>query len=209
MNGKIITIATATAGLILLAFSSLASADIVQLDLFDLGCQTIYDFNSPSWTANFDLKVTFAQISNVYMDWSGKITAGLAVQRGSAPFPLDVGIGAYLGSYPDVSRAATSGGELTYPDAELFDCWSEFDLLVPSDLSDLLDGRSTILIEYEALIILDGSYVQHGSIVLDSAILVIDGLLLPEPATVLFLIVGIGAIRAVRPKSSRQRFIVM
>jgi hypothetical protein len=30
---------------------------------------------------------------------------------------------------------------------------------------------------------------------------------IPEPATVLFLIVGIGVIRAIRPKSPRQRFI--
>lgn len=192
-----VTITTVIAAVILLAMSSLASADIVELDLFDLGCQELYDFNSPSWTTDFDLGITFTEISNVYIDWSGEITAGLAVEGGSDPFPLDVGIGAYLEKPPNWRHTILGGGEETYPHPEPFDNWSEFQY-GGMPWSELFDGQGTITIEYQEPVSPDVSYVQHGSIVLDSAILVVDGVVVPEPTTLLFIVIGAIGIRAKR-----------
>ena len=164
-------------------------ADIVSLDLFDLGCQKFYDFNSQLWTTNFDLGVTFTEISSVYIDWSGEITGGLAVQMGSDPFPIDVGLSASLGFNP-YRYALINGGETTYPDAEAFDLLSEVESAVPSAWSDLLDGQGTITVEYSEIIIVFGHYVAHGNIVLNSASIIVDGVLVPESATVLLLALG-------------------
>ena len=76
-----------------------ARADTVELDLFSIGCRHTYDFNSPYWQTNFNLGVTFTQISHVYINWSGGITAGLAIDYDDPcnPFPREVGIYAGLG----------------------------------------------------------------------------------------------------------------
>lgn len=67
--GKIIAIIS----LIVLFSITPAVADTVELDLFDLGCQPVYDFESTYWTTDFDLGVTFIEISNVYIDWAGEM----------------------------------------------------------------------------------------------------------------------------------------
>ncbi len=68
--GKIIAIIA----LIVLFSITSAVADIVELDLFDLGCPSAYDPDSLYWTTDFDLGVTFIEISNVYIDWAVEIT---------------------------------------------------------------------------------------------------------------------------------------
>jgi len=61
----------AISGLVVLLSITAVNADIAELDLFDLGCQSVYDFDSQYWTTDFDLGVTFIEISNVYIDWAG------------------------------------------------------------------------------------------------------------------------------------------
>ena len=89
-----------------------ARADIVELNLFDIGCRTEFNWDSPYWQAEFNLGVEFLEISHVYMDWSGEITAGLAIRNDNPdePFPLDVGIGASLGSNPWPRISSVYGG---------------------------------------------------------------------------------------------------
>ncbi len=174
---------------ILSLWSGSLRAEIVSLDLFDLGCQEFYDFNSLPWTTSFDLGITFTEISNVYMDWSGEITGGLAMEGVSDPFPIDVGISAYFEKPLNWRHTGLWGGEATYPDPEPFDCLSEF-LYGSMPWSELLDGQSTITIEYTELIILDGRYIEHGSIFLNSARLIVDGVIVPEPTTILLLALG-------------------
>ncbi len=107
MRTAIIAIALIIAA-VTLGFAGLAGADTIELDLFDFGCPTEFDYNAPYWQTDFDLGVTFTEITNVYIDWSGEITAGLAVNDTDPcnPFPLDVGIRASLSNDP-LPRAIT------------------------------------------------------------------------------------------------------
>ncbi|MHC4061528.1 MAG: PEP-CTERM sorting domain-containing protein [Planctomycetota bacterium] len=186
----------------LLAVCSVAKADIVELAL---DCAGVYDANSSPWSTDFDLGVSFSEISHVYIDWSGDITGGLAVQGGSDPFAIDVGIIAYLENPPNWRHTDVWGGEATYPGAESFALLSEFqDGIMP--WSELFDGQARITIDYTEEIILDGRYVEHGSIVLDSATLVVDGTIVPEPGT--FLLLGLGAIFLRQSqRSNRQGYV--
>lgn len=78
-----------------------ALGESVQLDLFTLGCPTLFDPNH-SWSSDIDLGVQFTQIDYVYIDWAGEIAAGLAVDNGDPdnPHPADVAIAASLRSNP-------------------------------------------------------------------------------------------------------------
>ncbi len=101
---------------LIFVFGGTSRAENVQLDLFGLGMPAGFNMNSPYWQTNFDLGVTFTQISHVYIDWSGAITGGLAVYyRGQQPFPLDVGVYAGLGFNPDLRITEIWGGAASYP----------------------------------------------------------------------------------------------
>jgi hypothetical protein len=153
------------------------SAQIVTVK-FPLAAEGRYDPNSPGWQTDFDLGVRFIEISHVYMDWSGEITAGLAIDPmmpGPQPFPCDVGLIAYLGRNPGARHATVYGGEETYPDPESFDSRIEFELLGSTTWSDLLDGQGTIKIGY---VVLGGPYlyyVEFGFVDLSRATLVAVG----------------------------------
>jgi hypothetical protein len=173
--------------------------DIVQLPL---NCAGTYDINTPAWTSNFDLGVTFSEISHVYIDWSGEITAGLAIYYSDPcnPFPLEVGI--YAGFYPPFRFAEIWGGEESYPAPEPFDSISE---IKPSTWLDLLDGEGTIIIQYEELAwafeVYGGKYIEHGSVMLNDATLIVEGTVIPEPTTILLL--SLGASLMVKMRRSR------
>lgn len=189
------------ATIILAAVFSLAGltrADIVELDLFSIGCPTEFDFNSPYWTSDFELGVAFTEISSVYIDWSGEITAGLATYYGypDEPFPKEVGVYASLGFNPSLRRTEVWGGEASYPAPELFDCLSKIGPSGTENWSDLLDGQGTITVGYTELIMLNGYYVESGLVTLSSATLVVDGVIVPEPVTILLLAMGAFGLRA-------------
>jgi len=166
-------------------------ADIVELPL---ACEGRYDLNSPVWKMDFDLGVPFTEISHVYMDWSGEITAGLAIDPmmpGPQPFPCDVGLIAYLGRNPGARHVTVYGGEETYPDPESFDSRIEFELLGSTTWSDLLDGQGMILITYSELVGPYISYVEPGLVLISEATLIVKGTPVPEPATILLLAAGV------------------
>ncbi len=179
-----------------LAFAAVAKANTVELPL---NCAETYDINTPYRTIDFDLGVTFSEVSHVYIDWSGKITAGLAIHYTDPcnPFPLRVGI--YAAFYPPFRYAEAWGGEQTYPAPEPFDSLSE---IKPSTWSDLLDGQGNIVVQYEELWLplgLDGGvYIEHGSVMLDNAILIVDGTIIPEPATFFLLALGCFLLKRAR-----------
>jgi hypothetical protein len=104
MNGRIVEFGAAVS---LLAVCCIAKADMVQLSL---PCAGVCDLNTPYWSADFDLGVSFTDISHVYVDWSGEITGGLAVEyEPGDPFPIDVGAYASLGPNPYIRRTTFWG----------------------------------------------------------------------------------------------------
>ena len=184
---------------VLLFCGGLSRADIVQLDLSTLGMPAGFNMNSPYWQTNFDLGVTFTEISHVYIDWSGGITGGLAVYYpGQQPFPLDVGVYAGLGFNPDLRITEVWGGAASYPSPQIFQQQNEFTLSGTTTWSDLLDGKAKITLGYTEFVfgLSGGGYTQHGSIALNSATLVVDGTVTPEPASILLLAMGAFALRA-------------
>jgi len=167
-----------------------AGADIVELNLFDLGCPIEFNWDTQNWQTDFDLGVEFVEISSVYMDWSGEITAGLAtnlLKPGPQPFPLDVFICAYL-DIPIRAGTSVQGGGDTYPVPEPFDHQSDFKLW--GSWSGLMDGQATIWLYYNELVGPYLTYVESGLVYLERVTLVVDGVIVPEPASLLLLSLG-------------------
>jgi hypothetical protein len=96
------------------------------------------------------------------------------------------------------------GGETTYPDPEPFDCLSEIELSGTSTWSDILDGQGAVTIGYTEFLMSEGHYVEHSTVVLDSATLVVDGAIVAEPATVFLLAFGTVIARTNKRNKSRQ-----
>jgi hypothetical protein len=183
---------------LIFAFAGFGRAEIVTLDLFSLGMPTTFNPASPPhwWQTNFDLGVTFTQISHVYINWSGEITGGLGIyQPGQQPFPIDVGVYASFGFNPDLRRTEIWGGAESYPSPYTFDQQNEFTLEGTTTWSDLLDGKAKITIGYTAFNFTEGGYTQYGSVALNAATLVVDGIVTPEPASVLLFTAGMGVLR--------------
>ena len=185
-------------GLMLAGF---VQADIVEVPL---DCAGMYDVNNPYWQSDFDLGVTFSEISHVYIDWAGEITGGLAIDYSDPdnPYPEDVTVYASLGFNPGLRRTSIYGGEATYPSPEPFNELTEIPLPVNSTWSDLLDGTGAITVGYAGFIMTGGSYVESGSVLLTDAALVVDGMIIPELGTLLLLSVGILGVRF-RPRKEK------
>jgi hypothetical protein len=180
-------------GIVLLAFGPIW-ADTVEVNLFDLGCQRNFNNSDPSWSSDFDLGVFFNEISHIYIDWSGQITASLWVSDYDPgnPFPGDEGISAYLGSNPWPRDTEIYGGQETYPLPEPFDQISTFSLSQTSSWSDLLDGQGTIYISRSGLVSEpELHYYERGSIELNNAILIFEGTIIPEPSSLLLMVTGL------------------
>ena len=182
-----------------LVLAGMAGADTVQLDLLSLGCPTELNSGTSYWQTNFDLGVTFTEISHVYIDWSGGITAGLVQDYNPStyepvgqPYPIDAGVYASFG-FP--LRIEVWRGVSTYPAPESFDRQDEFPT-GGTTWFGLLDGMGEITIGYtEPGFDFSGTwYVTHGSATLDKAILVVEGTV-PEPASILLLAIGLAFIR--------------
>jgi len=173
---------------------SSSSADVVTLDLLTLGCPQEYSWVTPNWSSSFDMDVTFIEINNVYIDWSGEITAELVVPCGSPPEtptqPLD---GLFMATLYETEphdyfgRAYVQGGAATSPVPEPFLLRSEF---TEFDWSSLLDGEANIEIGLCGVIrLLYLCTVKHPEGKIDSATLVIEGII-PEPCAVSLLAYG-------------------
>jgi len=198
--------------ILIILFSGLggmAGAETVQLDLLSLGCPTELNIDTPYWQTNFDLGVTFTEISHVYIDWSGGITAGLVQdyhpgtgEPVGQPYPIDTGVYADLGW---LQRVTVWGGETDYPSPKSLNSLDEFPTGGTS-WSGLLDGKGGIIVGYtEPGFDFSGTwYVTHGSATLDKAILVVEGTV-PEPASILLMTIGLAFIRHKRGTNNLAR----
>jgi len=175
---------------LILWVSQIAGSAIVQ---FPLACEGEYP--RQPWKAHFDIETTFIEISNVYIDWSGEITAELVVPCGSPPeTPIQSLDGLFMATLYETrhfGRAYVQGGGSTSPEPEPFSLRSEF---TGFDWSSLLDGEANIEIWIGGVIRpLYLCTVEPPEGKIDSAVLVIDGIV-PEPSTLLLLFFGALAI---------------
>ncbi|MBN2019275.1 MAG: PEP-CTERM sorting domain-containing protein [Sedimentisphaerales bacterium] len=184
-------------GVIMLALAVGASGDTVELPL---NCAGFYDVNTPAWTYDFDLGVTFSEITNVYIDWSGEINGALvgSFYNPGNTYPLDIGIKAYLDLWGSIE---VYGGEETYPAPEPFAQTSTFRISQTS-ISELYDGKGTIMIYSTYPRLTDDIYIEYGSIMLNNATLIVEGTIIPEPSTL--VLIGLGFIQVIRRRRHRD-----
>jgi hypothetical protein len=186
--GKIITISI----LVLLLSITTANAAIVE---FPLDCEGFYDLKSPYWHSSFDLGVSFTEINNIYIEWSGTITAELVgIIKIPGSFPHDATFeaslyGLELDPYYYIGWAEVYGGKATYPEPEPFNVQSPF---TDEGWSMLLEGRGHVEVLLGDALLLAVSYIiEYPSGQINSATLVFEGTLVPEPATVILLGLGV------------------
>ena len=144
---------------ILFLIASPVQGDLVELDLLTMGCPQEFPGTWTYWESNFDLGVTFSNISHVYIDWAGEITGGMFQKTDpftfepiGDPIKVDEAIIISLGYNPNQREFIQWGAELTYPDPEPFESLAEIELPAATTWSDLLDGQGTVKIGYYALI---------------------------------------------------------
>jgi hypothetical protein len=188
-----------------LLIAAKANADIVE---YELNCEGSYTV-SQNWTADFDLGIIFSEISHIYLDWSGSITA---VEFEPIYHPMPIFQPYYDGyfraelyefnSTSSLAHGSVSGGQETAPSPESFDFKSEFYL---NNYSPFLDGVGSIKIEFRRthplLWYIDPPIIRivsDASGQLDPAKLIFDGTIIPEPATLLFLAFGALTLRKKR-----------
>ena len=171
---------------------------------YDLNCAGSYAENQ-IWTADFDIGTAFSDISNIYIDLSGSINASAWFFLPSGPLQS---YDAYfkpqlyeLNSSTSLGSAYVFGGQSSYPSPEAFDLQLQFDV---SDFSPLLDGIGTIKIGFHPtypmeMVLMDKIADASGQ--LNSAKLIFDGTIIPEPSTLLlFGIGGSGLMRYCRKR---------
>ena len=186
---------------VLLLGASAAGGAVVEVPL---DCAGHYE-SGDLWTGQFDLGLEFSQIDNVYVDWSGEITAGLVDAFGGEIEPNEIRDGEFvLRLYEgdiEFGRALNLAGEATYPDPEAFDEQTVFEYL---NYSRLLDGQAEVEIRLHlGTHIGDIPYEGPSGDIL-AATLFIEGTIVPEPVTTVMLICGAGYMGVKRPAGSRE-----
>jgi hypothetical protein len=182
-----------------LLIATTANADIVQ---YDLNCNRSY-WPGAVWTADFDLETEFIEISHIYLQWSGSITA-VEFEPIFNPIPgFDPYCDGYfrarlydLGSSTALASRYVYRGADTAPNPENFDLQLELNM---NDYSAFLDGVGSIRInfnqKYHFLWHSDIPIIRiasNASGQLDPATLIFEGTIIPEPATLILL--GLGTL---------------
>jgi len=165
--------------MVVIILSAFVAQYEVNADFFEipLACEGEYTLEQ-TWTTDFDLGVTFTEISNIYIDWSGSIRAEFVENLVTGDrFPMDAQFIADL--YDLVTnnfycRASLQTGAATYPNPEPFDLQSTFS---NGGWSMLLDGQGTIEIGFWG-VFRPGTYItiEEPNGELASATLVIEGI---------------------------------
>jgi len=186
--------------LIIIIFVNAAAADTVE---YDLSCDGYYWLGN-TWTQNFDLGVTFSDISSIEICLAGSITAvefepvvPLSIYDRYSDGRFNTSIRDF-GSSTALASKSVSAGLDTAPSPEPFNLQSLFSI---SDYSPFLDGTGSIninlsqtypLLWYSGLL----EVVSNASGQIDSAKLVFEGTVVPEPAALLLF--GLGALHLLR-----------
>lgn len=159
----------------LVTLVALASAACATTYTLPLSCSGPFAAGA-RWTTTADFGVSFLSISSVSIDWSGDADIG----RVTATFRGD-GTG--------IMREAesTSG---------YFDVVQPFQpYLGQSSWAFLLDGRATLNIDFSTIVgIPENPPPPQPHYHMTSAALVLEGTPVPEPASALILLMGLGAV---------------
>ncbi|MBN1436832.1 MAG: hypothetical protein JW936_07140 [Sedimentisphaerales bacterium] len=180
--------------MLLLITTHSASADVVT---HPLSCAGTYDEYTSPWVHYFDLGVTFTEITQVSIQWSGTMDAAIVSLPGGEE-TWDALLTAVLTTDPDDYStsvyARTEAGAATDPEPEPFDCESVFDLPYYKSWDELLDGQGRISIKYDWPVLVYGDYANHGEILLNNATLVVEGTVVPEPISLTMLLLGAATV---------------
>ncbi len=177
---KMIVVMAAT---FLFGISSLANGEILEIELDCGGEYDLFD----NWIMNLDLGVSFTEISNIYIDWSGEITGELSTFAGNE-YPT-IGVFSLLLYKMDphvdlLAHTSVSGGLATYPEPEFFDTVQS---LTNDGWETFYDGSAMAEINFNRGPRFGDFVVVPSSGVLNSAKLIVEGTLIPEPTSLLLI----------------------
>ena len=147
----------------------------------------------------FDLGAPYQGIDDIYINWSGEITAGLCTLREDTsvtPWPVAASFCAYV---TNSGLIEVEGGGSTYPNPESFNSVVPFS---GQPWPDLLDGKGVVTIEFYWTLPFSWLPVDEPSGALSHAALVIEGTPIPEPSTAILLCGA--ALAAIGWRSGKQ-----
>ena len=165
---------------LLVMIAATAKGTIIEISLDSAGQYNSQD----TWSSSFDFGVSFSQINDIYIDWSGQIV-GEDTSFGVVPAQF---VATLYESDPQsyFGQASVYGGAATYPTPEPFNLQSSF---TDEGWSSVYDGHGNIEIWFGDIIHVGiTESLPTGQI--DTAKLVIDGIIVPEPATLSLLAFG-------------------
>jgi hypothetical protein len=183
------TISAIALVVLVLGFAGITKAATVEFNLFDLGCPTTFSYNSSRWRTDIDLGIPVSEISHVYIDWSGTFTASLLAYGDDPanPFPMDVSLSAELVTGLTSYSIRISGGESAYPAPQSFTAVSNlFNVGSWSPSEPYINFRYSEPVPFGKPV----NFVEHGSLTLNDATLIIEGTIVPEPASLFLLALG-------------------
>lgn len=166
-----------------------ANATIIEIPL-DITGQ--YDFRSAR-SSSFDFGVSFSQINDIYIDWSGQVV-GAELQMGGVTGTQFVATLYESDPQSYYARASVYGGRTTYPTPEPFNLQSSF---TDEGWAEFYDGQGNIKIWFGDSFHPD-MIVSQPTGQINSATLVIDGVIVPEPMTIILF--GTGSLFVFRKK---------
>ena len=142
---------------------------------------------------DFDLLVTFSEIQNIYIIWSGEITAGTCTSRDGSDTSTWAVSAAFVATIAGSGAAQIEAGQSSHPAAESFSGPTAFS---GSPWSNLEDGEGKISIEFIWTLPLMWEPVTTPSGSLDSATLSVEGTLIPEPSLLTLFIAALAIYRS-------------
>ena len=158
-----------------------ANATIIEISLDSAGQ---YD-SQDTWSSSFDFGVSFSQINDIYIDGSGQVVAG-EMLSGSPMVSVFTATLYESDPYSYFGQAYVYGGETTYPTPEPFNVQSSF---TDEGWAEFYDGQGNIeiLLSHPGYV---GTMLTPPTGQIDSAKLVIDGIIVPEPMSLVLFGVG-------------------
>ena len=191
---------------IIVCFLSLIYAEAAVVPI-PLDCSGTY-VDGAEWSTELNLNEQFSQINSLSIQWSGSVTSETYYAISGPHTPSVVRPGAFIAnlskSNPDsgIGQAVSDQSQSDLYFNNPLEPFSGTDAITisSSKLHYLLEGPVTLSISPGGIGIILGIYAPYDASdgVIDSAVLLVDGTLIPEPATIILL--GLGGLILKRRK---------